>query len=113
MPARTFTRETIRWKSCVYCGDDFPDSRKNRIYDKASCRVIASKIRKRHGAIAKRGGRCEDCGKRFDPEFESPFFVLQNGTVVCGSDLSRRSREKFRLRWPKGKKGYQKPKALA
>jgi hypothetical protein len=110
MPARTFTRATIKWRACVYCGRDFPDSRKNRKYDTKTCRTNASRIRKRHKVIAKRGGRCEDCGKVFDHEYATPFYVLKDGRVVCGADLSRRSREKFHLRWPRGKTGYKKSK---
>jgi methionyl-tRNA synthetase len=107
MPARTFTRQTIKWRPCEACGREFPDSRKDRRFDRASCRVKVCRAKKRLGAIEAKGGKCQDCGKKFDQKWPAPFFVLKDGTVLCGADLSRRSREKFYLRWPKGQKGYR------
>lgn len=98
MPARRFTRETIRWRECEYCGNKFPDSRKNRRYDKASCRVGALRAKRRLDAIERRGGQCQDCGQKYDSNFPYPFFILQDGTVLCRYDFSRRSREKRQKR---------------
>lgn len=94
MPARRFNRHNVRWRACEYCGNDFPDSRRNRRFDKDTCRRNAFRVKRRLKAIEAQGGQCKDCGKRFDPEYAAPFFVLQDGTVVCGTDLSRRSRVK-------------------
>jgi hypothetical protein len=93
MPA--LKREDLKWKACEYCGNTFPDTRSNRRFDKASCRWNSRRVRKRHGAIAHRGGKCETCEREFNPEWDRSFFVLQDGTVICGDCLSRRSRERF------------------
>lgn len=106
MPA--LKRKDLKWRDCELCGNRFPKTRKDRKYDTRSCRNNASRIKKRLGAIAKRGGKCETCPKVFDAEYDRSFFVLQDGTVLCGECLSRRSREKFYLRWPRGVKGYKK-----
>lgn len=93
MPARTFTRKTIRWRMCAHCGTSFPDSRKDRRYCKRSCKQTAHRLRQREGAIQAQGGKCGDCGKVHDPDYGDPFFLLRDGSVVCGWDLARRARE--------------------
>jgi predicted nucleic acid-binding Zn ribbon protein len=109
---RRFTAATIRWKDCEYCFERFPDSRKNRLFCSAQCQESMRRRRQRKAAIIAAGGKCHDCGTKYDPDY-GHFFILKDGTVVCGRDFSRRSREKFWQRWPKGKKGYESPKPPA